>query len=566
MPDMLVNLMKVRPAAHTVKALEREHGVRVFRAIAPDKFRVVEWVKEHSGISAAGECDVCFAHTPVSCFIAVKQGQIVGYACYDATAPDFFGPTRVSEECRGLGVGKALLLCCLNAMKEEGYVYAIIGGVGPVRFYETCVDAFVIPDSDPGIYGSFLPSIQKGLRGEGKPESPRPTLRSITAKDKRLAIGLMSGTCTDGIDAALVEIRGHGRGTSVKLVEFLTQPYDGELREKLLTLAGGTAGGSRDLSMMNFLLGKLSAEACLAVCEKAGIAPSQVDFVGSHGHTIYHQPSPEPLLGHTIRSTLQIGEAAVIAEAMGCPVAGDFRVRDVAAGGQGAPLVPYAEYLLYSGLGENVALQNVGGIGNVTFLPAGGGVDSMIAFDTGPGNMVIDQLCGIYTQGRQNYDDQGRIASAASVSQPLLDWLMEDPYLPQRPPKTTGREYYGKDYTARLLAKAEEMGVSMPDVIATATMFTSRCIEYSVRHFLPKLPARLIVGGGGSRNLALLQDLKACLPECLVQTNEDLGLSSDAKEAIAFAVLGNETLFEASNNVPGATGASHPTVMGKISF
>ena len=566
MPDMLVNLMKVRPAAHLVRALEDKHGVRVFRAIAPDKFRVVEWVKAHSGLSAAGECDVCFAHTPVSCFIAVKEGEIVGYACYNATAPDFFGPTRVLESCRGWGVGKVLLLCCLNAMKAEGYVYAIIGGVGPVQFYETCADAFVIPDSDPGIYGNFLPHIQSMLRGEEDEEVPRPTLRGITGKDKRLAIGLMSGTCTDGIDAALVEIRGHGRSTRVKLVEFLTQPYDAELREQLLTLAGGDTGGSRALSMMNFLLGELSAKACLAVCEKAGISPSQVDFVGSHGHTIYHQPNPEALLGHSVRSTLQIGEAAVIAEAMGCPVVGDFRVRDVAAGGQGAPLVPYAEYLLYSGLGEDVALQNVGGIGNVTFLPAQGGVEGMIAFDTGPGNMVIDQLCSIYTGGRQNYDDQGRIASGAAVSQPLLEWLMEDPYIAQLPPKTTGREYFGKDYTARLLAKAEELGVGMPDVIATATMFTARCIEYSLRHLLPRLPARLIVGGGGSRNLALLEDLKMCLPECRVQTNEDLGLNSDAKEAVAFAVLGNETLFEACNNVPGATGAAHPTVMGKISL
>lgn len=567
MSDMLVNLMKTESAAPLVQQLEKEQEVRIFRAIPPDKFRVVEWVRTHSSLSAAGECDVCFSHTPVSCFIAVKHGEIVGYACYNATAPDFFGPTRVSEECRGLGIGKALLLSCLNALREEGYVYAVIGDVGPVAFYENCVGAGVIEGSEPGIYGNYLPHLQRQEKEAPIPVSGRGSaLRRAVEKKTRLAIGLMSGTCTDGIDAALVEISGHGRDVSVRLVEFLTQPYDPQLRSQLLTLAAGAAGGSRDICMMNFLLGRLSAEACLAVCRKAGIEKSQVDFVSSHGHTVFHQPVPERMFGKEIISTLQIGEPSVIAEAMGCPVIGDFRVRDIAAGGQGAPLVPYAEYLLYSGKGQDIALQNIGGIGNITFLPADGDGEKIIAFDTGPGNMVIDQLCAEYTQGKQNYDAGGSIAAGAEISRPLLDWLMQDPYLRQQPPKTTGRESYGAEFTARLMAQARVLGLSMPDTIATVTMFTAKCIEYSVRSFLPRMPSRLIVGGGGSKNLALLKDLRDCLPECTVQTNEDLGLSSDAKEAIAFAVLGNETLFEACNNVPAATGAAHPVVMGKISF
>lgn len=391
-------------------------------------------------------------------------------------------------------------------------------------------------------------------------------LLSLTAKQKRLAIGLMSGTCTDGIDAALVQIEGSSIHTKVQFIEFVTIPYDIELRSKLLHLSSGDFGGSYEISKMNFLLGKLSANACLFVCEKAKISPSEIDFIGSHGHTIYHQPLPENYHGQTVTSTLQIGEASVISEIMNCPVISDFRVRDMSAGGLGAPLVPYTEYLLYSKKDKTIALQNIGGIGNITYLPSNGKLEDILAFDTGPGNMIIDSLVSIHTNMRQTYDDCGKIASIGKIHEELLQWLLTDPYLYKIPPKTTGREYYGADYVKRLLNKANELNLSFPDIVSTATMFTAKSIKISVLNHLPKLPDTLIVGGGGSQNKTLMKYISSTLSQCNVITNEDIGFNSNAKEAIAFAILANETIFGNTNNVPSATGASHNVVMGKITI
>lgn len=388
----------------------------------------------------------------------------------------------------------------------------------------------------------------------------------LTEQPSRLAIGLMSGTCTDGMDAALVRIEGCGIHTKVELLEFLTIPYDQDLRSHLLQIASGSYGGSYEISKANVLIGELSAKACLAVCEKADIAPEDIDFIGSHGHTIYHQPVPEDYFGHRVHSTLQIGEAAVISEVMKCPVIADFRVRDVAAGGLGAPLVPYTEYVLYTKEGENIALQNIGGIGNITFLPANGDMNSILAFDTGPGNMIIDALVAAYTNNEQTFDDKGAIAASGTVHDGLLNWLLSDPYIHELPPKTTGREHYGKVFVEELITKGSEYGITFPDMIATSTLFTAKSIEISVNHYLPEYPAQLIVGGGGSHNKTLLAHLRTLLTDCQVLTNEDLGLDSNAKEAIAFAILANETLFGISNNVPTATGAHHPVVMGKITL
>ncbi len=393
-------------------------------------------------------------------------------------------------------------------------------------------------------------------------------LVNLVNKQERLVIGLMSGTCTDGIDAALVKISGTGIHTKVQLIDFITIPYENELRTKLLQIASGNYGGSYEISKMNFLIGKLSADACLSVCKKAMISPSMVDFIGSHGHTIYHQPVEEEYIGQKITSTLQIGEAAVISENMKCPVVADFRVRDIAAGGLGAPLVPYSEFLLYSESGQNVALQNIGGIGNITFLPASGDIKHTLAFDTGPGNMIIDSLVSIYTNMQQTYDDGGKIAASGTVHAKLLEWLLNDPYIYAKPPKTTGREYYGTNFVEKLCEKAASYQLSYPDIIATATMFTAKAIEINVLQNLPNnlLPDKLIVGGGGSQNNTLMKFLTECLPMCEVMTNEDIGFNSNAKEAVAFAILANETIFGNTNNVPSATGANHGVVMGKITI
>jgi anhydro-N-acetylmuramic acid kinase len=391
-------------------------------------------------------------------------------------------------------------------------------------------------------------------------------LSELWNKPARLVIGLMSGTSADGIDAALTRISGCGMETSVELCSFLFIPFPAAVREKILYVAGGGGVDAAELCRLKTLLGQLYGEACLALCRQAGVGPDQVDLVGCHGQTVWHIPQPEEYLGRTLAGTLQIGEDALIAQAMGCPVVGDFRVRDMAAGGQGAPLVPYTEWLLYREAERTVALQNIGGIGNVTVLPAGCALEEVTAFDTGPGNMVMDALVRRLTGGERSYDEGGRLAAAGTVSRPLLAWMLSDPYLERNPPKTTGREVYGERYVRRLLAEAERMGVDLRDALATATRFTAEAVAVGLERFAPARPERLVVGGGGSWNETLLAHLRDCLPGCEVITNEELGLSSDAKEAVAFAILANEAVFGVCNNAPAATGAGAPVVMGKLSL
>lgn len=391
-------------------------------------------------------------------------------------------------------------------------------------------------------------------------------LERLWEKSERLCIGLMSGTSADGIDAVLVQISGYGASTKVKQLAFTMLPFSQEVRSCILALAGGETGGSRELCQMNFLLGELYAEACEQLCREWNGPLEQIDLIGSHGQTVYHIPEAEPYLGHSFRSTLQIGEASVIAERMGCPVISDFRVRDVAAGGLGAPLVPYTEYLLYHSNTENVGLQNIGGIGNITLLPKGCELKDVVAFDTGPGNMVMDALTVKLTNGRMRFDEGGRMAAQGKIHYGLLSLMMKDPYLLKKPPKTTGREHYGNEYISWLLDQAARLQVPLTDVLTTATRFTAECIRKSIQDYCHPAPDRLIVGGGGSMNAVLMDNIRECLPDCRVLVNEDLGLDSNAKEAVAFALLANEAVFNSCNNAPSATGAKHPVVMGKISL
>ena len=390
-------------------------------------------------------------------------------------------------------------------------------------------------------------------------------LQKLWDKPSLLVIGLMSGTSADGMDAALVEITGSGIGTRVQQKGFVSLPYSEEVRSEILRLAEGKQGGSHDLCLFHFLLGQLALEACQAVCRQAGVDPAQVDLAGSHGQTLYHIPVEEPYAGRMVRGTLQLGEASVLCEGLGCPVVSDFRVRDMAAGGQAAPLVPYAEYLLYRRQDQTVGLQNIGGIGNLTVLPKGGTPEDTFAFDTGPGNMVMDQVVSRITGGKLRYDDGGRLAAQGQCHAALLQWLLQDPYLQVKPPKTTGREYYGEAFVDALMDKAREFGVKGLDILATATRFTAECIRVAVEQFCSSMPDYLVVGGGGSRNPTLLRDLRRTL-HMPVLINEDLGFDSEAKEAVAFAILANECVHGLCNNVPSVTGARHPVVMGKISL
>ena len=385
-------------------------------------------------------------------------------------------------------------------------------------------------------------------------------------KDSRLVVGLMSGTSADGVDAALCRITGHGTASKIEQMGFVFQPFSGEIRREILRLASGNSACAADFCKMNFLLGELYVQAVEALCAETGIRAEQIDLIGSHGQTFWHIPLPETYLGHSFRSTFQLGEGSVLAQRFGCPVVSDFRVRDVAADGLGAPLVPYSEFLIYRSETECVALQNIGGIGNITVLPKGCSLNDVFAFDTGPGNMVMDALAARLTEGKARFDDGGRLAAQGTVNAGLLAWMMQDPYLSAPPPKTTGREVYGAAYVDALCAHARTLGVSLRDTLSTATRFTAECIREGVERFCPQRPERLIVGGGGSMNPVLLADIADCLPGCQVLTNEQLGLDSSAKEAVAFAVLANEALYGCANNAPGATGAAHGVVMGKISL
>ncbi|MBR3949052.1 MAG: anhydro-N-acetylmuramic acid kinase [Oscillospiraceae bacterium] len=377
----------------------------------------------------------------------------------------------------------------------------------------------------------------------------------------RLVVGLMSGTSADGIDAVLTRITGSGLSTRAEQLGFYFQPFDAATRRAILDLCRGTTGGAREVCLLGTHLGRLYAGAVRELLKATGT--KKIDLIGCHGQTVWHIPEETPYLGTTLRGTLQIGDPSYLAEEFGCPVVSDFRIRDMAAGGLGAPLVPYTEFLLYRSETEDVALQNIGGIGNITLLPAGCTLDQVTAFDTGPGNMVMDALTSILTEGRMAYDDGGKLAASGKVIPALLQWMLEDPYLTRQPPKTTGREVYGAAYVEKLLAFGD---YPLVDVLTTATAFTAHSIALSLRKFAGKPPRRLVVGGGGSRNPTLLAFLRDALPEVQVQTQEDLGLSSDAKEAVAFAILANDAVFGLCNNAPSATGAAHPVVMGRISL
>ena len=305
----------------------------------------------------------------------------------------------------------------------------------------------------------------------------------INEKKEKTAIGLMSGTSVDGIDAVLLTITGSGLDTHITERAFLTVPYLQEVRQRLLALASGSFGGSEELSAMNVYLGELFADACFAVCKKAKVDISTVDFIGSHGHTVFHAPNERCYFGKNIKSTLQIGEAAVIAERTGCVTVADFRVRDVAAGGAGAPLVPFTEYLLYREPGTVIGLQNIGGIGNITLLPADADMGGIIAFDTGPGNMLIDGLMRLITGGTQNYDEDGKCAAAGTVDSTLFDFLKTDPYLQLRPPKTTGREHYSEAFIQALYDKGTSLQLPPETIVRTATYYTAYSIAYSLNTF-----------------------------------------------------------------------------------
>lgn len=388
-------------------------------------------------------------------------------------------------------------------------------------------------------------------------------------KEVRRVVGMMSGTSVDGVDAALVEISGTDSEPKVKLLAFENKPYPPQVREKIFSLFTPTNATVDKVGYMNFLLGEIYAKSALSVIEKAGMKPEEIDVIGSHGQTIWHAPIPESPDGIPVAYTVQIGEGSVIAERTGILTVSDFRVADMAAGGQGAPLVPFSEYLLYRREKETILLQNIGGIGNMTVMPAGAKPRDVFAFDTGPGNMIIDAVISAVTGGEKTYDTGGETAVKGKVCNALLDILKEEPYYRQPLPKTTGREHFGVQYTEKILSWWKENPIPVEDLLATVTDLTAYSIADAYeRYVLPKYQAsEIIVGGGGSYNATLLRFMKERFAPhgVAVRTQEDLGLSSDAKEAVAFALMADCCMRGKANTLPSVTGAEHPAVMGKIS-
>jgi len=367
-------------------------------------------------------------------------------------------------------------------------------------------------------------------------------------------IGLMSGTSLDGCDAALVEIAGE----CVRLAAFITLPMPPVLRERILACCSVTRSDIALTCSLNAELGVWFAQAAQAVCEAANIPADDVLCIGSHGQTVYHIPNDE---GGMRASTLQIGEPAVIAYQTGMTVVSSFRAMDMAAGGRGAPLVPYVEYLLFSS-DKARALLNIGGIGNITGLPASCALDQVFAFDTGPGNMIIDALTRLFFN--LAYDVNGDIAGSGKVDNALLAEWMAIPFIKAPPPKATGRELYGAQFVENALKRYPH--VSPVDWIATATRYTVESIVYNIKaHVFTRCAAKeLILSGGGCRNTLIRKEIAERLPECRVLTLEDIGWDSDAKEAVAFALLAYKTLQGQPGNVPGATGAHRPVILGSI--
>ena len=416
-------------------------------------------------------------------------------------------------------------------------------------------------------------------------------------------VGLMSGTSADGVDAAIVDIHGH----DVRVLAFGTYPYRAGLRRKILELCRPESARLDEICHHNHVLGEVFAEAVVRLCRESRTPLQSIDLIGSHGQTIYHNPNGGRYAGRAARSTLQIGEPSVIAQRTGITTVADFRPRDMAAGGEGAPLVPYADYILFSDRRLCRAVQNIGGIANVTFLPPcavgcahptdsqkkegekGKGtfyffpgrslrrsssrcerksrmspLTDVIAFDTGPGNMVIDGVMRVITGGKRHYDRGGAVAARGTVHEPLLQEMLEHPFFRRRPPKSTGREQFGQQYCEGLCTKGRRDGLMPEDIVATATALTASSIVSAYRRFLPAMPDEMILCGGGARNATLVQMLRQGLEGVRIRTSNEFGIDVDAKEAVSFAILAYATIHGIANNLPSVTGADEPVVLGKI--
>ena len=379
-----------------------------------------------------------------------------------------------------------------------------------------------------------------------------------------LVLGLMSGTSADAIDVALARISL----TQRELLNHTSIHFRPRIRKEVLRVAEQQPISAGELSQLNFRLGEIFAEAALTACRRFRVAAKKIALIGSHGQTIFHQGDPVPYLDDRIASTLQIGEPAIIAARTGITTIADFRPADIAERGQGAPLVPYADYVLYRHTKLGRVSLNLGGIANITVIPANAKPSQVLAFDTGPANMLSDALVAHFSHGRQRYDENARLAQQGRAIPALIDALMRDPYLKQPPPKSTGREYYGRAYTQKLLVLGRRHQARPNDLIRGVTLFTALSIVDALNRFVLRKTRihQLIVSGGGSHNPLIMAQLAAALPQVEILPSSELGVPEDAKEAFAFALLAYETFHQRPSNLPSATGARHPAILGKICY
>ncbi|OFV84071.1 MAG: anhydro-N-acetylmuramic acid kinase [Acidobacteria bacterium RIFCSPHIGHO2_01_FULL_67_28] len=380
-------------------------------------------------------------------------------------------------------------------------------------------------------------------------------------------LGLMSGTSADGIDVALVRVTGRGRNLRTRLERFCTFPYPAAVRSAVLRVANANRQpivSVAEISQLHFLLGELYAEAVQRACRRFRVPLKRIDLIGCHGQTVYHQPRPELFAGRRIASTLQLGEAQVLAQRTGIPVVANFRPRDLAAGGQGAPLVPFVDYLLYRHPRRGRVALNIGGIANVTVIPAGARPEQVIAFDTGPGNMLIDAVVEAVTRGRQKFDRHGRLAASGRPNKGAVKSMLNHWFFRRPPPKSCGREQFGASFASWfLMGRRDRKAV---DRIRTVTEYTIGSIVYAFKRFI--LPHsridEVIVSGGGARNDFLMRRLQEELPGLRFLPAGKLGVDEKAKEAFAFAVLAYQTWHGEPGNLPSATGARRAVALGTI--
>ncbi len=379
---------------------------------------------------------------------------------------------------------------------------------------------------------------------------------------RKYVAGLMSGTSLDGVDAVVMRMRGTGTSTRFNLVSHVAQKYPFRLKNLLLKNSYPETSRVDDIARLNFLLAHIYANALRSAARSAGISLSQIGLIGSHGQTIHHLPKSHRILSRTISATLQIGDPSVLAALTGITTVGDFRVADMAVGGEGAPLVPYFDWLAFRSRTKNRVLLNLGGIANVTILPRNGSLADVTAFDTGPGNMVVDAL--MQRLYHKPYDRDGRVASRGMVSLDLLRWMNRHPFLKRKPPKSTGREEFGEAFVEMLLRAGRKHDDA--DIIASASFFTAQSVFDSYAKFVEKRMTadELIISGGGAKNAYIIDALRYQFRDVKFRFSDEFGVPSEAKEAMCFAILANETMAGHPTNLPSVTGAKRSVVLGKI--